>query len=353
MNRDMFSSDESNIAAEASSWIAQLETGKLTAADEVAFREWIGRSPRHAIELRYLANMSKELDRFSDIAYDAELAENLRRARVPEKRSRSILSFEAMVGGSVAAAVILAFVFVFGQINTQIDTTIYSTAVGEHREFKLPDGSTIELNTDSQIEVSYDRYNRKVRLLSGEAFFDVVPNADRPFWVYADDKNVRVVGTAFMVSLLDSNFELLVTEGRVELASSRSSTVSQVPSNTIDSLDQQSLESTALVAGQSISISDADYFSPVQTLSERDQRRELSWQEGLHDFSETSLEEVINQVTRYSQIRIEIIDPELRELKFGGVFRIGDTEPLFDALASAYGVQVRYLDDNSVTLSIL
>ncbi len=253
---------------------------------------------------------------------------------------------------------IFAFVLMFSQSNGLVEATVYTTSIGEYREFTLSDGSIIELNTDSQVEVSYDKNNRRVRLLSGEAFFDVMPNVDRPFWVYAGDKYVRVVGTAFMVSLLDENFELLVTEGKVELMSNTSSVVSLQQSesvNALESIDSEQLSNKpiSLIAGQSISIADMEQTAPVQTLSERDQRRELSWQEGLHDFSDNSLEEVINQVARYNQIKIEITDPELRELRFGGVFRIGDTEPLFDALVSAYGVQVSYVDDNHVILSML
>lgn len=357
MSSDPFSENESNITVEACSWIAQLETGKLTAADEEAFREWISRSPRHASEIKNLAVMSKDLNLLSE-AYTTDLAENIHRAAVSQKKSRKLFSLEPMVAGSLAIAVIFAFVLMFSQSNGLVEATVYTTAIGEYREFTLSDGSIIELNTDSQVEVSYDKNNRRVRLLSGEAFFDVTPNADRPFWVYAGDKYVRVVGTAFMVSLLDENFELLVTEGKVELMSNTASVVSLQQSESVNALEpidteQLSNKPISLIAGQSISIADTEQTAPVQTLSERDQRRELSWQEGLHDFSDNSLEEVINQVARYNQIEIEITDPELRELRFGGVFRIGDTEPLFDALVSAYGVQVSYVDDNHVILSRL
>ena len=91
----------------------------------------------------------------------------------------------------------------------------------------------------------------------------------------------------------------------------------------------------------------------MQVVSEREQLRELSWQEGLHDFSNTPLEEVVAELSRYSTTKIEITDPALGELEFGGVFRIGDTQPLFEALETAYGVEVNYLGDERVTLSLL
>ncbi len=84
MGSDPFSENESNITVEACSWIAQLETGKLTAADEEAFREWISRSPRHASEIKSLAVMSKDLNLLSE-AYTTDLAENMHCAAVSQK----------------------------------------------------------------------------------------------------------------------------------------------------------------------------------------------------------------------------------------------------------------------------
>lgn len=361
MSRDIFSDDGSNITAEACAWIPQLETGKLTAADQEAFREWINRSPRHAAEIRYQAEMSKELNVLAGMAQPIDAAADHHSAAVSRKKPRSSFGFiPAAFAISIAALMFFAATAIYRPVNSSVETALYRTAIGEYREFVLSDGSVVKLNTDSQIEVTFDKDNRRVRLLNGEVFFDVTSNAKRPFWVYTQDQHIRVVGTAFLVSLLDKNFELMVTEGRVELASNSppANLQQQQQIVTRDSedqpkLDQLSTEPIALVAGQSIHVSVSKQTTPVQTLSEIEQRRELSWQEGLHEFSDDSLLDVVRELSRYNRMKIEITDPELQELKFGGVFRIGETQLLFDALEAAYGVEVVYLDDNSVHLSRL
>jgi transmembrane sensor len=108
-----------------------------------------------------------------------------------------------------------------------------------------------------------------------------------------------------------------------------------------------------LEAGQSITIPASKETSLVVNKSERDLQRELSWQEGLHDFSETPLENVIREVSRYSPLEVEITDPALREIRFGGIFRTGETQPLLDALQASYGVNVEYVGDTKVRLSLV
>ena len=96
----------------------------------------------------------------------------------------------------------------------------YSSEIGEFREIALPDGSEIGLNTNSRAEVDYKQEARFVRLLEGQAHFDVSHNPDKPFVVYANDIAVRAVGTAFAVYIReDGSVEVTVTDGQVELSS--------------------------------------------------------------------------------------------------------------------------------------
>ena len=170
MSNNNLSGDASNLSAEACAWIAQLETGELTTADQEAFREWINRSPRHAAEIRFQAKMSHELNVLTDMAESISAAAESRRAAVSRK-PRAIFSPAGIMAAAVVIGLIVCLPFVdFGARQTG-EVQYFQTAIGEFREFSLADGSTVSLNTDSQIEVSFDNDNRRVRLLSGEAFF--------------------------------------------------------------------------------------------------------------------------------------------------------------------------------------
>ena len=362
MNRDFQSRVAPEITAEASAWIAQLESGELTAADLDAFREWIGRSPQHAAEIRQLAAMSMEMNVLTNMVEPIQEAAKAHRSLRPHdtgitKALRRITSM------AVFACLLVAVIFSFRQLNTSPSPMMITTTVGEYRVAELPDGSLVKLNTDSRVEVSFNDHQRKVRLLAGEAFFDVIPNPKRPFFVYADNKQVKVVGTAFLVRLIDQEFELMVTKGKVELA--KTATIATVqPTLTVEQsyttppvnsnknkTNSATTDPIALVAGQSITMDVEDDQAPIVAVSEREQLRELSWQEGLHDFSNTSLEDVVEELSRHSTMTIEITDPALRDLKFGGIFRIGDTEALFGALETPFGIQISYIDKNKVSLS--
>lgn len=352
MTKDLLSHKSSDITSEACAWIAQLETGELTAADLEAFREWMQRSPRHAAEIKQLAQMSGDLNVLTDMAESLHEAGEEYRSVVGRRRQPTLTLARI---AAVVAVVAVIFSVVLFQMSGPVEPRMLTTAVGEYREIELQDGTQVKLNTDSQIEVVYDKDQRKVRLLAGEAFFDVVPNPDRPFIVYANGKYVRVVGTAFLVSLIDRDFGLTVTEGRVELA--ETAVLEDAGKETVEPDNASSAVPTVIApmvleAGQSVSISGAAEVTPVTTLSERELQRELSWQEGLHDFSNTPLEEVVRELSRHSPIAIEIADPQLRDLKFGGIFRIGETKPLFDALEASFGIEVTYLDKNRVSLSL-
>ncbi len=100
-----------------------------------------------------------------------------------------------------------------------MDRADHRPAVGHQLTATLDDGSTIQLNTDTRIELQYSSRERTVRLQRGEAHFAVAPDAERPFVVVAGSGVVRAVGTEFNVYLSDGNqTEVTVTEGIVEIA---------------------------------------------------------------------------------------------------------------------------------------
>jgi transmembrane sensor len=221
-----------------------------------------------------------------------------------------------------------------------IQQSSFATLVGQQREIQLVDGTEVLLNTDSELRVDYTREVRRVELVNGEAYFDVRPNAARAFLVEANGRQVRAIGTVFTV--VEGSVELTEVDGagaradgaiaRVDLPQTRSAPV-------------------LLQAGQNFRLASTDVAAEVIVQSPRELQRALSWQEGIHDFSATPLEDVVREVNRYSTLEIEIADPALRALEFGGIFRVGDTQPLLHALETSYGVSVERLGPNRVHLS--
>src|SRR3546814_15029131 len=95
----------------------------------------------------------------------------------------------------------------------------HATATGEILRVPLRDGSAVTLNSNSEIDVDFDEGIRHVRLLRGEALFDVAKDSSRPFVVEADSTRVTAVGTSFTVHRVSGrDVRVLVREGVVELA---------------------------------------------------------------------------------------------------------------------------------------
>ena len=339
------------VRAEAAAWIAQLETGDLEAADLETLREWIGRSPVHASELRRCAQLSGELNVLSEMK---EALEDAAKAYRPmrRKRNRRKWAYPALALGAT-----LLTVLVWRMGAPEVFTETFSTAVGEYREYEMPDGSEIALNTNSRLEVVYTPELRQILLLSGEALFQVAPNADRPFVVQAGLHHVEAVGTAFVVKMVDDQMEVSVTEGQVKLSSPSPAlhrTVEPVPLETTSVGTPAALAAVYLQMGQSVKLpvhGQRAEVAEIESVSTAELRRRLAWREGLLDFNRTPLSQVVAEISRYSGVLIIIEDPVLKERHFDGLFRAGETQKLLQALDLLDDIDVTHVDPSTVRIS--
>lgn len=158
----------------------------------------------------------------------------------------------------------------------------YATTVGGYQRITLKDGSVIELNADSEVQVDYVPGERRIQLVKGEAHFSVAKNPARPFWVEAGSVKVRAVGTAFNVRLGPTEIEVLVTEGKVEVDKG-----SEPPANVL------------LEAGQRWAIAQQNPVATpvVKKIEPTVMRHALAWQDKLLIFSDQPLAEVITLLT--------------------------------------------------------
>ncbi|TQV89581.1 FecR family protein [Aliikangiella coralliicola] len=370
MSEKLSSNQANDITAEACAWIAQIESEGMTSDDLAAFKEWIERSAAHKAEIRRLAQLSGEINILTEMASPLKDAAARQRELInPGHSSRVSKNYWSKnyftAGIALATVLFFSFIFIIQQNDSLTTPQLYTTAVGGHREVILSDGTLLALNTDSEVEVDYNENRRKVRLLKGEAFFQVAHNSNRPFIVYAGKNSVRAVGTAFAVSLLPQTFELTVTEGKVELSDTAkdkpivseqkvTKTALLEPSKDSEQITDEP-EKIYLSAGETLAYNPLDEkqirTEQIKIVSEREIRRQLSWQDGLLDFSETPLIEVVEDLSRYTSLEIEILDPELRNMKFGGLFRTDELQALFDALETTFDIKVVKVNDKLVRLS--
>lgn len=342
--------DPQQINKEACAWIARLHGTEPSAKELASFRAWMARSPRHKAEVRHLARLWGELNVMTELAVGAEATATTGsnwQTLLGTWFTRPLAT--AVVG--VAAIALVATLLIRPLDPSLVQPLLHTTAIGEQQLFNLEDGSSLLLNTNSQVRVDYTDTGRDIYLIRGQAHFEVASNPNRPFRVYAGQGMVRAVGTAFSVYVRDSRLLVTVTEGVIEL----NSLDHRDPSDNM-AADKTSkpdtVERVAVVnAGQHAVFNPADKV--VQSLESIDPpalSRKLAWRKGLLRFSGDSLEDVVSEVSRYTATRIVILDPEIRDIRIGGFFRVGETEKMFEALESSFGVEVLHVDENLIHL---
>lgn len=205
----------------------------------------------------------------------------------------------------------------------------YRTAIGETRTVRLADGSLVHLNTDSSVEVALRDDVRSIKLLKGEARFDVAHDGRRPFIVNAEGTLVRAVGTMFNVRLRAEVTELTVIEGIVAVRNGGSA-VRRIESGR-----------SAAVRSGSIAVT---YLEPAKI------KRRIAWQQGMVEFDGDTLAQAVEEFNRYRATPLVIGDPAIASLRVGGAFRLDRSQDFVDALESGFDVRAVPGDDNSIIL---
>ncbi|MEM7584701.1 MAG: FecR domain-containing protein, partial [Acidobacteriota bacterium] len=207
----MASSVEPTTAAE---WMARLRSDRVTPEDHAAYQEWLATSPEHRESAANLAQVWQAVGVLeNDPMVQAVLA-------APDRSSRS--RWQTSPALRLAAGLLLSLSLGFFALlawRTLDARDSYETVSGEQRIVDLADGSRLHLNVMTRLEVALGSEVRDVRLVRGQAFFEVAPDAARPFIVTAGDKEITVVGTKFDVLLQGGDTRVTVIEGQVAVTS--------------------------------------------------------------------------------------------------------------------------------------
>lgn len=335
---------------EAGFWLARLDGDPLSDEEVRAFHDWLTTDSDHRNALIELAGLWDDMDILSELSDLFPLAPK----SVPDTGRAARFLTSPALAVFAAAVVVLAVALVvmhmpaldFGHDQTTArKEVIYQTAVGEQKDVSLPDGSTMKLNTDSQVSVSFSSRQRNLHLIKGEAMFKVAHDRSRPFIVHAGGGVVRAVGTAFSVHLMGPDVEVTVTEGRVEIASAVDD------EGAVDlGKDDFGKYLTTLDAGQTAEYGQHAIHS-VRTIAPELITRKMSWQHGTLVFKGETLEEVVREISRYTDTRLIISDPAIRNIRIGGYFKTGEVDALLTVLKDNFSIRARKVKSNLIYLT--
>ena len=331
--------------AEAAAWVARFDAGDVSAKDQAAFQEWLNRSALHREAIAEYGNLWSEFDTLR-LLIDAAEAGRVAGARDNHpamlERARPWLAACAAVVIAVAGGTVLFlpkpqdFPKTKNPARLVYSPAFYETAVGGQKRVTLADGSSVILNTNSRLDVDFSGNRRDVHLMRGEAYFEVVHDKSRPFTVYASNYVVRDIGTAFDVHLTKTGLvEVGVTKGSVEVTPANGAHGSG-PAKSLD----------IVAAGHNIVL--GQKVERAAIVSSADMGRKLAWRQGELIYTGQPLGEVLADVSRYSDIKIELADPALENLPVGGAFRTDQIAAIFAALENNFGIHAEWIDPQHV-----
>ncbi len=342
------------VERQATEWVLRAQNG-LTAREQAELATWLAEDPYYA---QVHEEMKETLTLLGQLRGTGLPACPGASAQVYPSHDRSLPCSRRhtwIVSATLAAAAAVLIGLATWRMPTSVSSFAQSatTQVGGLKKWELPDGSTVHLNTNSVVEVTYSRGGRDVRLLSGEAYFAVARDVQRPFRVHAGKVFVQALGTAFNVKCRADAVEVLVDEGSVSVDLADDASGPAVGPPTGASLATR-FAPHRLSAGQRALIPIPAYpqDTPLEisvTMVGRPMiASAVAWQSRRLEFSEATLEEVVAEFNRYNQQKLVIDDPALGAVTFGGAFSSNGVESLVEVLEQSFGVYVERLNDTII-----
>ena len=331
---------------QASLWIARLDR-QLNTAEEQEFRQWLAGSEHNRAALYEMAELWDKMDSLARLA-------DLFQPPAEQKAQHKTHFYGAIAASLVLVALVVGWnltpytnskLLAWVQPDQAVVEGIYETAIGEHSNVNLPDGSVLVLNTNSRVRVKYSEAHRLFLLERGEINIEVAHDKSRPLSVIAGNKVVQAVGTAFNVRIHNDNeVALLVTDGKVLVAQ-------QAVPQTIEKIVAERLPVSAMAVAKGEKVVLGSREETIAKVDNNEIAAELSWRQGNLVFRGETLAEALIEINRYTSVQFELADDAIKQERIAGLFKAGDVEGLLAALEQNFNIHHQRISTNKIRLS--
>lgn len=330
----------------AAKWHARLASDDAKDIDIEQHMDWLLESPLHAEAYERISQTMRDMEEAKEAArarYASDFDDRIVKIRFREyiKRSFEGRSWPRITTVAAAAAALL-FIMVVPNTEFYDDPSKQREYVATGNEvvnYKLVDGSKVALFAGAHITVTMAGDARRVNLHSGRAFFDVISDRSRPFFVNAGEQQVRVVGTRFEV-LRGLGFERIsVNKGLVAVTNKTEA----------GSTGSSSVPEALLLEPGVVALYSKEAIRP--TLLKQDATLIGSWSEGVLAFEKTKLGEVIDQINDlFPERSVRLSEDSLSEAVFSGTLVVSSAEIMATQLAGFLNLSVT-VHDTGISLS--
>lgn len=329
-NDDAFSGTKTLVDKEAIGWFTRI-SGNPSKQDKRDFQNWLASSEenRHAYDATrtlwsQLGAVAEVMGK--DVGADLTGPLEIIRKRKLRNRGRAIVS---VAGGCLAMLMGAGWLWLEEPHFWQNLNADIVTSRGERRTVTLADGSRVELDADTAMDVEVSATRRRIRLLRGNAFFGVKSNGI-PFVVEAANGEIRVMGTEFDISIQkNGSVATTLAEGMVSV---------RLPGTSAEIM---------LEPGQSVAY-DTSGLGKARTV---DTEEVTAWRNGRFIFTNARLEDVLAHIERYGDGRIVLTSTALANRTVSGNIALGDPERALAAMQSSVGFRITRIAGKLVVIS--
>lgn len=225
------------------------------------------------------------------------------------------------------------------------------TKRGSKSSVKLPDGTTVRLNTDSRLTyISFAAGKTREVTLEGEAYFDVAHDSSRPFIIHTGKINIKVLGTSFNVRNYpqDKELETSLIKGKIEVS------LESRPEDIIILKPTEKLiiakEEDELSAATKVSNSSDNkvVLTSITYMRQDSLVAETSWLNDKLVFVNQPLEKIALELERKYAINITFKDEKVKKYRYTGVFENVSLEKVFELIKYSKNFNYKINDKNIV-----
>jgi transmembrane sensor len=313
--------------AEAAAWLARLHGDARSAADEVAFQRWLRADPAHEAAFTAVTAAWDAVGGLKHEHLTRSDAGARREAGLPSSGQMRLLERRGVLAG--AGALVLAG----AGIGTwrQAHAGVYETALGELRRISLEDGSELLLDTETRVRVRFDDQVRGVQLSRGCVHCQIAADPVRPFLIQAADRQVLALNSIVDVRSDVGGLQVLCLDGQATVS---------------DAAMRSGNGGRLLRAGERLRAAPAR----AGLVDRPDLVPLTAWQSGRAVFKDVTLPQAVDEMNRYSRVKLRVADARLAPLRLSGVYQTGDNQAFAKSVAALLPVAVRRANRNEVEL---
>ena len=311
---------------EAVKWRSRLIKAGPDSEDEKLFQQWVEQSETHRQAYREAIQVWDEVAPLAD-----QLLEEAKSLQIRRLGAYQWLFTPGLRWGAVAACCLILLFHFFVPVN---NAEHYETAVSERREVALEDGSVLHINAKSSVFVDFSEGDRHVLLDSGEVYFEIAKDPERPFVVESGKAKITVLGTVFNVYKKRGDVSITTVEGLVSVEDTSS------PGGPVPELSK----------GEQVLISEKNNSGSPMAIKKVDADQVTAWRRNILIFQDVSMTDFIYDINRYMDHKLVIGEAPLEALRLTGVIAINDREAILEDLKSAFNLKAVPINNDQTAL---